>query len=185
MLEDETLFDVVGYESLFWITKSGVVISKPRLVNSPICGGSRRIAGKVLSPQLVRGYPAIQPTIGGVRKTLYIHRALAELFIPNPGNRREVNHIDGDRANHSIDNLEWCTHRENMAHAFRTGLAKKPKTGPGEDSPSAKLNNESVRDIKRRLQRGETHKSIARVYGVAPGTIGFISCGATWSHISI
>lgn len=51
-----------------------------------------------------------------------LHRVAAELFIPNPENKPEVNHINGDKMDFSVDNLEWVTHKENIQHAVRTGL---------------------------------------------------------------
>ncbi len=58
----------------------------------------------------------------GKNRSHLIHRLVAETFIPNPDNKPEVNHIDGDRHNNKLDNLEWTTKQENMQHAFRTGL---------------------------------------------------------------
>jgi hypothetical protein len=176
-------FDFPGHEDRYQITQSGAVRSKPRLVNSPAAGGQRRIRGKILKPALVKGYLAVQPTISGKRITAYVHRALGVLFVPNPCQETSINHIDGNKANNAIENLEWCSHKENMRHAFRTGLVPYPKTGPGEMSPSAKLNDIKVRDIKVRLAAGQSHKSIALIYGVVPSTIAFIATGATWSHI--
>lgn len=58
----------------------------------------------------------------GKNRSYLIHRLVAEAFIPNPDDKPEVNHIDGDRHNNKLDNLEWTTKKENMQHAFRTGL---------------------------------------------------------------
>jgi len=58
----------------------------------------------------------------GVSKDVLIHRLIATAFIPNPENKPEVNHIDGDPSNNAISNLEWCTHQENMTHAANERL---------------------------------------------------------------
>lgn len=65
--------------------------------------------------------------------TILLHRALAEAFIPNPENKRCVNHKDGNKLNNSLDNLEWATHGENNQHAYDTKLKV----------PSDKLRNNS------------------------------------------
>ena len=74
------------------------------------------------------GYKQISVTVKGKRYVRYIHRLVAECFIPNPENLPQVNHLDGNKANNSADNLEWVSISENLKHAYRTGL--KPKTTP-------------------------------------------------------
>jgi hypothetical protein len=180
---EELWFLYPGHEDRYEITRSGRVRSLRRYVNSPAAGGSRQICGKELTLALVKGYPVLQPKIGGVRKTLYVHRAIAILFVPNPEGKPEVNHIDGNRQNCAPENLEWVTHQENMRHAYDTGLLRKPVSGPGSQSPAAKLTDSEVAWIKRRLIEGARQADIARERGVSKGTIGFIARGVTWAHI--
>ena len=68
------------------------------------------------------GYKKLGLYIDGVQKNYFIHRLVAQAFIPNPDNKPCVNHIDGDKLNNHVDNLEWMTHLENMQHGFKTGL---------------------------------------------------------------
>ena len=70
------------------------------------------------------GYPVIwlQGRTRKERKHYYVHRLVALTFIPNPNNKPEVNHIDGNKQNNHVSNLEWVTHQENMQHAHDCGL---------------------------------------------------------------
>lgn len=74
------------------------------------------------------GYKRVQFTVDGKRHTTGVHRLVAIAFIPNPENKSDVNHIDGNKSNNHVSNLEWCTHKENMAHGKRLKLFK---PGPG------------------------------------------------------
>ncbi|MCY8570361.1 HNH endonuclease [Bacillus haynesii] len=67
-------------------------------------------------------YPIVVLFKNGARFERYIHRLVALYFIPNPEDKQLVNHIDGDKHNFSIENLEWVTPKENYDHAVRTGL---------------------------------------------------------------
>lgn len=67
------------------------------------------------------GYVTVRDCEG---KIWLLHRLMAECFIPNPENKPVVNHIDGDKSNYRLDNLEWATHGENQLHAYRVGLKK-------------------------------------------------------------
>ena len=65
----------------------------------------------------------------GDKSFFAVHRLVAQAFIPNPENKETVNHIDGNKANNHVDNLEWATFQENMIHSFKTGLRKYKYTG--------------------------------------------------------
>lgn len=69
-----------------------------------------------------KGYVCLKLVHNKVKKHCLVHRLVAQHFIPNPENKQEVNHIDGDKLNNAVDNLEWVTPSENKKHALATGL---------------------------------------------------------------
>ena len=69
-------------------------------------------------------YLTIKLSSNGIDLNFTIHRLVAETFIPNPLNKPNINHIDGNKTNPHVDNLEWVTRSENQKHAYRTGLLK-------------------------------------------------------------
>ena len=74
-----------------------------------------------------KGYLRVRIYVDGVRKTVRVHRVVAETFIPNPYEKPEVNHKDGNKENNCDWNLEWTTERENTLHAYRSGLKEKTR----------------------------------------------------------
>ena len=83
-----------------------------------------------MSLSLQQGYLHVGLTINKKVKQMRVHRLVAEAFIPNPENKPYVNHIDGDRKNNHITNLEWVTPAENAQHAVEAGLRKKTRARP-------------------------------------------------------
>jgi hypothetical protein len=88
--------------------------------------------GRIKGPMGIRklcdhrqGYKLISIVVDGRAKSFHAHRIVANTFIDNPSSLPQVNHIDGDKANNHIENLEWCTSSENIKHAFATGLSHK------------------------------------------------------------
>lgn len=112
--------DVPGYEGFYQISSLGRLRSLDRE------SGGKKYSGKIISSKRRSGYIVDILCKDGVRKTCRRHRLVAEAFLPNPEEKPEVNHIDGNKINNCIDNLEWATHRENTEHAWVTGLTKAP-----------------------------------------------------------
>lgn len=176
-------FTIKGLEGRFEINKNGDVFSISRYVNAPQSGGRRLITGRLISLSNIKGYPGFCVSVDGVKRSFYIHRVLADLFIENPECKPCINHIDGNKENFSLNNLEWCTHKENIRQGFRTGLIPFPTTGKGEKSRSSKLKDHQVIEIRKRCGDGESKTRIAKEFGVSPGTVGFIVRRQTWEHI--
>ena len=115
---------IKGYEDFYEISSSGEIRSKDRTMTDKI-GRTRSWKGKVLNPDIApNGYYRVSFSINRKRKQFYVHRLIAEHFIPNPDNLPQVNHIDGNKLNNSLDNLEWVTVQDNVIHAYKNGLIK-------------------------------------------------------------
>ena len=113
--------------------------------------------------------------LNGVRKR--VHRLIADTFIIHDVSKNVVNHIDGNKQNNCVDNLEWCTSQENNQHSYDTGLHKK-----GQDHANSKLTREQVIEIKT-LGRYDTAKNIGKKYNVSKFTINDIFKGRTWKDV--
>lgn len=101
----------------------------------------------------------------GVIRHHKFHRLVAKAFIPNPENKPEVNHIDGNKLNNNVTNLEWNTAMENHRHARETGLRRK------------RLSDKEVHDICKRLVRGESDMGIAKAYNIPSMLVWYIKHG--------
>lgn len=150
--------DVVGYEGLYKVSNLGNVFSIPRQ-------GTHSKEKYFLKKNKDRkGY--LHVTLFKKCKSFNtgVHRLVAEAFIPNPKNKPQVNHIDGNKENNCVNNLEWVTNQENIDHSWRTGLRIKEKIYKyGKDNIlSTKVNQYSINgcfiktwfclmDIKREL----------------------------------
>ena len=82
------------------------------------------ITGKFLKEMVVTVYKRYGLCVSGKKVNIFTHRLLATAFIPNPENKPQVNHKDGNKHNNLLDNLEWVTHKENTIHSFSIGLQK-------------------------------------------------------------
>lgn len=173
--------DIPGFEGLYQASNTGKIKSLSRRVWNHQCFMVRKeyIIKDHLLPD---GYIQIGLTKPNEKQTrYYIHRLIALAWIPNPNNKPFVNHLDGNKSNNSIENLEWCTKSENVKHAYRTGLM----SNKGARHPGAKLSEEDVNRIRVRYSLGESTYRIFNSgdYPVSYTNIKDIIAKRTWSHI--
>ena len=138
-----------GYEGLYKINKQGKIISLPRY----------RCRGKVKRATLINnGYLIVNLCKNNKSKNYLLHRLVAETFIPNPENKPDINHIDGNKKNNCVNNLEWCTKSENMQHAVKTGLfvPTKFKILVGEKHGNSKLKKADAIFIRNHTEISDT-----------------------------
>lgn len=108
-------------QRFYQISNKGNVRGVDRYINKR--HGKAFIKGKLLSKGIDKnGYVCISLNINGKYKTMRVHRLVANAFIPKEEGKDVVNHIDGDKTNNNIENLEWCTQSENVIHAIKNGL---------------------------------------------------------------
>lgn len=114
------------FGGMYEVSSLGRVRSLDRM-GATCYGATRKLKGKLLkaSPS-THGYRRVTAP-KGYGTFMAVHRLVAMEFIANPENKRHVNHINGDCGDNRVENLEWCTHAENMRHARRIGLVKQNK----------------------------------------------------------
>lgn len=170
---EEIYKDVVGYEDLFSVSNFGNVYSKR--------------TNKILKQTILKsGYSVIATRIGGrkgINICFRVHRLVAEAFLPEPEEYKKVaakqtiygkvivNHIDGNKSNNHISNLEWCTSSENTKHAVALGLLCFKKSF---ESPSSKLTNDEVVFIRSNYipyHKVFGSRSLGRKFGVSHSVI--------------
>lgn len=171
----QVIKDVVGYEGIFSVTKNGMVFSKR----------SQKFLAYYTNNN---GYREISSKIGGRTGKcicIRIHRMVAESFIPNPENKPFVNHIDGNKQNNHVDNLEWVTALENSQHAWDTGLITKEMC-QGERKGVTSLTRDQVlyvRQVYTAFSKEFGCRALARKFGVTHTVIVKIVNDITWKHI--
>jgi hypothetical protein len=166
---EEIWKDIAGYENLYQIGSDGSI----KMVRETLQRKTDRkprpnpYYGKIMRCKLNgAGYLSTCFTKDGVTKMVSPHRLVAEAFIPNPENKRTVNHKNGIKTDNRLENLEWATSSEQNIHGFKTGLRV---------APNKKFTPEQVVEVRSKFKAGNrTRRSLAEEYNV---------CGTTISRI--
>ena len=127
---------IPGTDNLYYANEEGEIMSSPRMrsyISHKAVEGEYLRKGRILKqPVNSYGYPCVTiKLLDGSQKTIAVHKLIAITFITNPENKPQINHIDGNKLNNTVSNLEWCSVKENINHAYKTGLNKAGKAWLG------------------------------------------------------
>jgi len=123
--------------------------------------------------------------------TTAVHRCVAKLFIPQTEkSRNQVNHIDGNKSNNNVENLEWVTQTENQVHSWETGLREmtedhRKKLSISNQGKGAKVSEEGVKNMFKLFNSGVDHKELAAQYGLSRAYVSAVLSGKTWKHLGL
>lgn len=179
-LVDEIWKDIQGYEGLYQASTKGRIRSLDRVVR--MGEKNLRCTGRIFVGKINRfGYMSINISVNNSKKHYTIHRLVAQTFIPNPENKPQVNHINGIKTDNRVENLEWCTSKENSIHAWKNGLMTKCS---GKNSylygihPDKSPNAKKVKCTESNKEWGSI-TSAANELGLKPNMLGRMLRGAS------
>lgn len=161
--------DVKGFEGLYQVSNTGKVKSVKH---------KDRGYEHYIIPYNNQGYSMIGLRKNGKLKSTSIHRLVALNFIENINNLPEVNHVDCNKSNNNVNNLQWISRKENQRHAIKNGLVPVKR---GEEQYCHKLTDEKVREI--RNNENLTHRELAKIYNVSKSTITRVKSRRWWKHV--
>lgn len=160
-LPGEIWAPVVGYENHYVVSNKGRVK-----------GIGKKSKYRILVPMIhQQGYERVRLSVSGKHRFFLIHRLVAEAFIFNPDQKATVNHIDGNKRNNCVENLEWATQSENNLHAHRTGLASTTERQIKSSCLRAKITKQQVEDIIKLHKQAYSLLDLSKLYQISKSQV--------------
>lgn len=175
---EEEWRDIKGYEGLYQVSNCGRIKSLSRLIYNVGHGYTKRSSERIKKLGThTKGYLQVQLCKNGANKTIKVHRLVAQAFIPNPNNFLQVDHIDGDKTNNHVTNLEWVTNTENHKRKMCMGLNVNLS---GEKHGRNKYSEEVVKKLYIEYLNGIPQNKLALKYNVNKTTVNAICNKRIW-----
>lgn len=172
--------EITGYEGVYEVSDAGGIRSVDRTIYQEGHGYRKLKGTEVKSHDNGKGYKYVTLCKDGNKKNYYVHILVAREFIGEYGESKQVDHIDFDRKNNCVSNLQIVTIRENVRRIFAKGRGNPPR---GERSGSAKVNRKQVLEIREKLKEGVSPRELAGIYGIHETTILHIKHNRIWRHL--
>ncbi len=178
---DKIWKEIPGYEGYYEVCNSDKDRIRSLNRKSSYEGGlTRNLSGKLLIPQRNGEYTSVTLYKESNKNVMFIHKLKALVFIPNPENKPQVNHKDGNKLNNALWNLEWATGSENTKHAIDTGLLTINK---GVDSHRATITENDVQLIRKLFKSGVRPMDIHRQTGIGYELLKNICYKKAWKSL--
>lgn len=171
--------DVPNYVGIYQVSNIGNVKSLDHYIKSK--NGKCLKKGRILQKfKTKKGYLQTSLSKDTKRLNTGIHRVVALAFIPNPENKPQVNHINGIKTDNRVENLEWCTNKENQIHAVKNKLSKH---NLAEKHHNSKLTNEDVIKVRQLHSIGFKNHELAKDYNISRTAMSNILRKKTYFNI--
>ena len=185
MENEEIWLPIKGYENYYEVSTLGRVRALDIYVRN-----DGNFAGGFIKNRKVRdqqtnkyGYKTIKLCKHGKCQRYLVHRLVAKAFIPTQNYNYQINHIDGDKTNNTITNLEWVTPAQNMKHAWETGLINSEHS-KGSNHANSKLTEKDVIEIRKlAAEKQLTRQQICDKFGISISTYKGIVTKRSWRHV--
>lgn len=180
IMELEIWKDVAGYEGYYKVSNLGRVKSLERKVKFRTF--KKLVKSRILTPRISdSGYYTVNISKDGKGNMKYLARIIAIAFIPNPDNKPQVNHIDGNKINNCISNLEWVTNAENQKHAYKLGLSISKR---GYLNGNRKYDKGFVLKIRQMWESGKYKQAqLSKICGCNESYVNAVVSRRIWAHI--
>jgi DNA-directed RNA polymerase specialized sigma subunit len=168
--------NISDYEGVYQVSNMGRIKSLRRLDSI----GKSRKERLLISIPNAEGYIRTELNKNGKRHMFSTHRLVAKAFLANPTNKPQINHLDGNKQNNLLSNLEWCSPSENIIHAHKNGLSKPVK---GEQVGTHKLSEKEAKEIRNLKGKGLSQIVIGKMFNISHSTVGRIQNNKCWVNI--
>lgn len=172
---------VINFEDRYEVSSFGLIRSIPFLKNSRNNHGEYSFMekGGILKPSKTKdNYFFVSLCRDKYEKRVRVHRLVAEHFLLNPDNLPQINHIDGNKQNNHISNLEWCSAQHNVIHSYKLGLASNKE----ERHPSTVLTHEKVFRMAEMRYGGYSYKQISEELDLKYATVWSVINRRNWAE---